>query len=96
MISRQSIICNAQNNRSKKHSNIRKKANENRRISDKNVRSTIGTLAKQERTRLDSLWESHKEFFSGNTETEENKVTEAELVVDNSDLENSNSFFETD
>jgi hypothetical protein len=87
---RSSIISTATNSRAKKHSGLRKNFVESRRIQDKNIRSSFGKLAKDERERTTSIWDAHKTFFANNKEEE--KETSTDLTVQDEDLDN--GFFE--
>lgn len=91
--SRPSVRCNA-TTRKEKHSNMRKTYFEKRRVQDKNVRATFGNLAKDERERLSSIWDAHKEFFAKESKDIENDSVVEPIVVDNEDLESANGFFE--
>lgn len=86
------VSCNA--TRREKHSNMRKTYVEQRRTQDKNIRSTFGSLAKDERQRVSSIWEAHKEFFARDNKKESEDKTIEPIVVDSEDLDSSNGFFE--
>ena len=84
------IACNATTRR-EKHSNIRKSFNEKRKTQNDKLKSNLGTIARDERERITSIWDAHKEFFA--REKKEESVIEP-IVVDNEDLDSANGFFE--
>ena len=85
------VQCNATSRR-EKHISIRKAAYQNRKEKNEKLRSSLASIAKEERGRLDSLWDSHKRFFSNQNETK--KETNEPIVIDIDDLNSSNGFFE--
>jgi hypothetical protein len=92
---RPSVRCNA-TTRGEKHSNIRKKANASRKTQNEKLRSSLGVIAKDERSRITTIIDAHKEFFASEPKESEKKTIDAEIVVDNEDLDSANGFFETD
>ena len=91
-VSVRNVKCNA--TRREKFSNIRKTANENRKMQNDRLKSSLGAIAKEERERITTIWDAHKELFA--SEPKETKVenVDAEIVLDNDDLESANGFFE--
>lgn len=89
-----SIRCQA-TGRAEKHKTIRKNYFDARSMQDKNLKKSLSSIAKDERERVNSIWEAHKSFFMKNTEEDQKEVSvEPELVVESTDLETANDFFE--
>lgn len=88
------VRCNATKRR-EKHANVRKNASAKRSEQDKKLRASFGAIAKDERERVSSIWEAHKEFFAREPkESESSDAVEPEIVVDDEDLDSANGFFE--
>ena len=85
------VQCNATSRR-EKHIGIRKAAFQNRKEKNEKLRKSLSSIAKEERGRLDSLWDSHKRFFSNESTTTEK--SNDPIVIDVDDLNSSNGFFE--
>ena len=84
------VRCNATTRR-EKHSNIRKKASEKRKLQNEKLKTSLGDIAKDERERITTIWEAHKEFFASEPKEEE---VSGEITVDEEDLDSANGFFE--
>jgi len=93
---RTSIIPRATNS-SKKKTGRRKDFMKSRRSQDENLKKSLSAIVQDERVRLSTIWDSHKSFFSNDDEAEkENEnLVEGELVIDDTDLKNTNDFFES-
>ena len=86
-----SVRCNA--TRREKHSNLRQKYSGQRRLQDEKLKASFASIAKDERERISSIWNAHKEFFAREPKSKDESVVEP-IVIDNEDLEKSNDFFE--
>jgi hypothetical protein len=89
-----SVRCNATTRR-EKHSNMRKTYSEKRKTQDKKLRASFGAIAQDEKERVSSIWEAHKEFFAREKKNEKENTIEP-IVVDNEDLDSANGFFESE
>ena len=87
------VQCNA-TKRGEKHANVRKNASAKRREQDKKLRASFGSIAKDERERISSIWDAHKEFFAREPNESKDKTVEPEIVVNDEDLDSANGFFE--
>lgn len=91
------IRCQAANRtggRAEKHKAIRKNYFNSRSEQNKKLRSSLSSIAKDERERISSIWEAHKSFFANDTNEKDDTVVEPELVVEKVDLDSTNDFFE--
>lgn len=89
------VQCNATSRR-EKHSNIRKKSNQKRKAQNEKLRSSLGAIAKDERERITTIWDAHKDFFASEPKESKSETVNAEIVVDDEDLDSANGFFESD
>ena len=86
------VSCNATTRR-EKHSNLRKKNAAKRKAQDQKLRASFGAIAKDERERISSIVDAHREFFAREQKNESTKVVDP-IVVDDNDLNSANGFFE--
>ena len=85
---------NQSNNRNFKQ--FRKAAFGERRKNDTNIRTAVSKLASEERERFGKVWKIHTDFLK-NTQSEEKQSNNGpvEIVVNDEDINEVNSFFES-
>tara|TARA_Y100000389_G_C17350944_1_gene458421 strand:+ start:430 stop:711 length:282 start_codon:yes stop_codon:yes gene_type:complete len=93
MICQRNVICYNTNSRGEKHKSIRKSIIAERRQQDTTLRKSFGAISREERKRFNNIWETHKEFFGNNKEEESSSP---EVIINKDDIEEINSFFESD
>lgn len=91
------VIVRAENQSNKRNfKQFRKAAFSERRKNDTNIRTAVSKLANEERERFGKVWKIHTDFLK-NTQSDEDtpKNVPIEIVVNDDDINEVNSFFES-
>lgn len=72
---------------------------DSRRVDDRKLRSSLGDIANEEKKRVSSIWNSHKDLFKTIRNKDENtdgevKKEKEEIVVTDAEVLENDSFFD--